>query len=301
MATMIQLKKKEGFEGQKAIVIPRRILANQCEKNSIISTLYVTDIGYYPRAKYHFRERPTGADQHILIYCQTGSGAAEINGEKLHIRPGDFLIIPRDAPHWYAADSDHPWTIYWVHFKGSISEAIVSLINKQFGGAKGYLRHAGSSIALFEEIYNQLEKGYGSDNLVYSNMCLSHFLTTLIYNEKFGTPDQPPQHDNVDQAIEFFRANLDRMLTLEEIASSVNLSTSHFSFLFKKKTGFPPIEYFNHLKMQKACQYLLFTELRIKEIAICLGMDDAYYFSRIFSKVMGVSPKAYREMKGHQS
>ena len=49
--------------------------------------------------------------------------------------------------------------------------------------------------------------------------------------------------------------------------------------------------------MQKACQYLLFTELRIKEIAFRLGMDDAYYFSRLFSKVMGVSPKAYREMK----
>jgi len=291
-------RKKEGFEGQKAIVIPRRILAGQCEKNAIINTLYVTDIGYYPKAKYHFRERPGGADQHILIYCQTGAGETEIDGEKLRIRPGDFFIIPRNTPHWYAADEQNPWTIFWVHFKGSISSAIVSLIEKQFGGAKGYLRYAGSSINLFEEIYSQLEKGYGVDNLIYANMCLSHFLTTLIYNEKFVEAGQAPKKDSVDLAIEFFQEHTDRMLTLKEIARSVNLSASHFSYLFKKRTGFPPLEYFNHLKMQKACQYLLFTQLRVKEIANRLGMDDPYYFSRLFARVMGMSPRAYRATGG---
>ena len=60
------------------------------------------------------------------------------------------------------------------------------------------------------------------------------------------------------------------------------------------KTGFSPIEYFNHLKVQKACQYLLFTDLRVKEIADKLGIEDPYYFSRMFSKLMGMSPGTYR-------
>jgi AraC-like DNA-binding protein len=64
--------------------------------------------------------------------------------------------------------------------------------------------------------------------------------------------------------------------------------------LFKQKTGFAPMEYFNQLKVQKACQYLLFTDLRIKEIAEQLGMEDPYYFSRMFKGVMGLSPKEYR-------
>jgi AraC-like DNA-binding protein len=87
------------------------------------------------------------------------------------------------------------------------------------------------------------------------------------------------------------------LLTLEEIARQVNLSPSHFSFIFKKKTGFSPIEYFNHLKIQKACQYLLFTDLRIKEISSELGIDDQYYFSRLFTKVMGFAPNDYREKR----
>ena len=53
-----ETKKKEGFQGQKAIVIPRQILNNRCAKNDVISALYVTDIGYYPKARFHFRERP---------------------------------------------------------------------------------------------------------------------------------------------------------------------------------------------------------------------------------------------------
>jgi AraC-like DNA-binding protein len=83
------------------------------------------------------------------------------------------------------------------------------------------------------------------------------------------------------------------------MAGSINLSVSHFCFLFKKKTGFPPIEYFNHLKVQKACQYLLFTNLRIKEISQMVGVDDQYYFTRMFTKVMGLAPMKYKEKRGH--
>ena len=84
------------------------------------------------------------------------------------------------------------------------------------------------------------------------------------------------------------------MLRLSDIAESVNVSIPHYSYLFKQKTGFAPMEYFNQLKVQKACQYLLFTNLRIKEIAEQLGIEDPYYFSRMFKSVMGLSPKEYR-------
>jgi len=139
-----------------------------------------------------------------------------------------------------------------------------------------------------------LEKGYGKDNLIYSNMCLSHFLTTFTFSEKFRSPIENEVKDAVDISIEFFRNNLDKMLTLKEIAGFTQLSVSHFSYLFKKKIGFPPLEYFNHMKIQQACQYLQFTDLKIKDIALKLGMKDPYYFSRVFSNIMGVSPKSYR-------
>lgn len=292
------IKKKDGFKGQKAIVIPSQILSKQCEKNKLISTLYITDIGYYPKAKFHFRERPFGAEQHILIFCQKGSGTSTIDGEEFKIEAGNFFIIPVNTPHMYAADEKIPWTIYWIHFKGSLSANIISRIKNQIG-LSGFLKYSEKSLGLFEEMYNQLERGYGNDNLMYSNMCLWHFLTTFLFNDKYAPENTLVHKGPTEIAIDFLKNNVHKSLSLETIAGTVNLSPSHFSYLFKKETGFSPIEYFNQLKIQKACQYLLFTDLRIKEISQELGIEDQYYFSRLFTKMMGLSPIIYKEKKLH--
>ena len=55
------------------------------------------------------------------------------------------------------------------------------------------------------------------------------------------------------------------------------------------------VEYFNHLKIQKACQFLSFTDMPFKELSINVGIDDQYYFSRMFSRLMGISPTEYRK------
>ena len=146
--------------------------------DKIIGNLYITDIGYYPKAKFHYRKRPHGADQHIIIYCLEGSGEAVIKKNKYTIEAGDFFIVPMKTGHTYTANENNPWTIYWIHFKGSVSNPLIELFNKQVNGYKGFIQYNEQSISLFNEMYNQLERGYGIDNLIYSNMCLGHFLTT---------------------------------------------------------------------------------------------------------------------------
>ena len=234
----------------------------------------------------------------INICCHGGSGKVKIRKSEYKIEAGDFFTIPLKTAHTYKADENDPWSIYWIHFKGNIANHIVSLIEKQIG-LKGFLQHNEKSIELFNEMYTQLERGYGSDSLMSANMCLWHFLTTFLYNNKYSTSGNISNKDACDIVIDYMAKNFDKVLSLEGIASQVNLSASHFSYLFKKKTGFSPIEYFNHLKVQKACQYLLFTKLRIKEISQELGIEDPYYFSRMFTKVMGMSPNEYREKRMH--
>ncbi len=287
------IKKKEGFQGQKMIVIPKPVLNSKCVKNELVNTLYITDIGYYPKARFHYMERTHGADQYILIYCHEGKGKVMIDKKEYKMEADDFIIIPIDTPHSYAADENDPWSIYWIHFKGAMAGKITSHRKKQ-GGLKGFIRFKEKSIELFNDIYSQLEKGYSTDNLMFANMCLSHFFSTFLFNDKFDQSGKLSNKDAIDIAIDFLSKHTGRTLSLEEIAWEANLSPSHFSFLFKKKTGFSPMEYFNHLKVQKACQYLLFTKLRIKEIALEVGIEDQYYFSRMFTKVMGLSPNEYR-------
>jgi AraC-like DNA-binding protein len=85
--------------------------------------------------------------------------------------------------------------------------------------------------------------------------------------------------------------------TLEGIARKFNYSPSRFSNLFKTKTGYSPIDYFIHLKMQKACQLLDLTDTKINNLALKLGYDDPYHFSKAFKNKMGVSPHKYRTEK----
>ena len=291
------LKKKEGFAGQRSIVLPRKILAGVCQNNPLVKRLYVTDIGYYPKAQHHYRQRVHGIDQHILIYCVDGRGRAGIAKKTYELEPGSFIIIPAGDQHWYSATEENSWTIYWVHFKGTDAGALVSALQEKTNPHHGSVAFQPRRIGLFEDIYACLERGYGNDNLAYANVCLYHYIASFVYHDKFDLSDNKQAGDAVEMSINYMQQHLHRLLSLEEIAASVNFSASHFSAIFRKKTGFAPIEYFNHLKMQKACQYLLYTELRIKEISGKLGVADPFYFSRMFNKLMGMSPNQYRGRK----
>ena len=290
---MEKKKKKEGFDGQKAIVIPRKILGAFCAPVALISDLYVTDLGYYPKARHHYRQR-SSADQHILIYCLEGKGKAIVFNRQLEIGPGDFFLIPAGTKHIYEADAASPWTIIWVHFTGRLAAGMVDAFLENHQGPAGSVYFRADRVRLFDDMYANLEMGYSQDSLCYTNICFKHFLASFLYKDHFNRFQKTHTGDVIEDAIEFMQANIHRTLSLDDLARSVHLSPSHYSFLFRKNTGFSPIEHFNHLKVQKACQFLLFTDLRVKEIADKLGIDDPYYFSRMFSKIMGVSPAAYR-------
>jgi hypothetical protein len=67
------MRKKEGFHGQRAFIIPESILQEQ-RSDPVASLLLLADIGYYPKAAFHYRERKHGCTQNILVYCADGQG-----------------------------------------------------------------------------------------------------------------------------------------------------------------------------------------------------------------------------------
>ena len=107
----------DGFKGEKAIVLPYSVREQQ-DRNAVTRQLHVTHIGYYPHAKYHYRERATGAAECILIYCEKGKGWVECCGEKHCLSAHQVFIIPQQEPHAYGSNLRDPWSIYWIHFKG---------------------------------------------------------------------------------------------------------------------------------------------------------------------------------------
>jgi AraC family transcriptional regulator of arabinose operon len=72
------------------------------------------------------------------------------------------------------------------------------------------------------------------------------------------------------------------------------MSSGHYGMLFRKSRNHTPVDYFNRLKIQKACELLKTTDQPVGEIGESLGFTDPYYFSRLFKKTMGLSPRTYR-------
>src|SRR5258708_12120025 len=174
-------RKKEGFEGQRLIVLPKKIKTDFLMKDPVTKQIYITDIGYYPKALYHYMERAGGVSQHIIIYCVEGKGWIEIDKKGIEVRPSRFVAIPAGVPHKYAANEKDPWTIYWIHFKGEIAGYIVELILQNSKNYQPYLTYNENRIKLFEEIYSNLEKGYSDDNLLSVNMIFYHSLSSTLY------------------------------------------------------------------------------------------------------------------------
>ena len=107
---------------------------------------------------------------------------------------------------------------------------------------------------------------------------------------------QATSSEAISDSLRWMRNNLNRTVTLPELASAAGLSIPHYSCIFKLETGFSPIEHFVRLRIQRACQLLDLTSLRVGEIAVEVGWNDPYYFSRTFRRIIGKSPRDYRQV-----
>lgn len=281
--------KSDGFKDEKYIIIPTESFADYAE-HPLVRTAYPTDIGFFPKAASHYREREEGADQYILIYCIEGKGVIEVGQEVYRLGTSDAFCIPRNRGHKYYADTKDPWSIMWVHFKGEnmeyfpLDECRVVHINS---------RHSNNRMqVLFQILFRVLERNYTLGNFIYISQVLSLILSEVYFREKVDESSTQDRH--VTMVIRYMYEHLYRNLTLDEISESIQLSKSYLNAIFKAQTGRSPVEFFIHLKMKEACKLLKSTDMYVYQVSAAMGYTDQYYFSRIFKKVVGMSPKDYK-------
>lgn len=285
---------KEGFQGQRAYSLPVSLL-HEATSHPLCQDLYVTDIGFYPVARAHKRNRRTGSAQHLLLYCVQGAGWYQLNnGEKQPLRANQWVILPAHVPHKYGADEATPWTIYWLHFAGTQAPALHTYLQEQAPTTPTPIPPTEERVQLFEAIFSHLNLTATLAGMVQASARLRHFLLALLPAARLLAPLSPAV-GSIAQSIQFMREHLADSYTVQELAAQAGLSVSHYGALFREQAGRPPIVFFNFLKVQHACQQLTDSSLRIKEIAHQLGFGDVYYFSRVFTKVMGLSPRQFRQ------
>lgn len=291
--------KKEGFAGERQVKLPPMVV-NMERCDPLTTSLYITDIGYYPKAEYHHCTRRQAIDQYVLIYCVDGNGWYKIDGKKYSVKSSQYFILPKSIPHEYGADEDSFWNIYWIHFNGdhasvyadgadtpnTINVAVNSRINDR--------------ITIFEEILTTLQHHEDIEDLRYASSLLHHFLASMRYLHQFRKAKTKNDKENkerniVDAAIHFMMENIENRICLDDVLQYIGYSHTHLNTIFKQATGCTPLQYINRMKIEQACMLLSTTNLKINQICYKIGIEDQLYFSRLFRKTMGTTPSQYRK------
>ncbi|GGD84876.1 AraC family transcriptional regulator [Paenibacillus nasutitermitis] len=291
-------RKADGFEAEKIIVLPPYILKDMVA-HPLIRQLYITDIGYFPKARHHYRDRPLGCEMHILIYCAGGEGWITRGSQpSVRVTAQTLTVIPAGMPHSYGADENNPWSIYWFHLMGEDAAAFFGSLNTEAGQLRMTLSHSVKLLDLFEQCYDILSaKPYSMDHQVHVSQIMRYWLSFAGLMNAGAGGDRSERH--IEQAIQFMQEQLESNLTLEKLAAHTRISRQHLNHLFKQSTGFAPIDYYLRMKIQRAGQLLDLTDRSMKDISLSLGFQDPYYFSRLFKKMIGLSPTEYRnKLKG---
>ena len=282
------VEKREGFKGERMIVLPTEAFRDYVE-HPLVRRLYLTDVGFSPCAQDHYRERKDGIEEYILIYCTEGKGVIRVEGREYHLGPNQAFCIPRWRGHRYWACGEEPWSILWVHFKGE-DTAFYPLDEERLVSFSG-IHEENRMMFLFDLLFRALEGDYTLGNFIYLSQVLSLILGELYQRERKGSGEGSRR---VTDIVRYMVRHLGEPLTLEQLAQEFDLSKSGLHALFQKHTGRSPMDFFLRLKMKEACKMLRSTSLRVYEVAQRLGYQDPYYFSRIFRKVVGISPKEYQ-------
>jgi AraC family transcriptional regulator len=98
-------------------------------------------------------------------------------------------------------------------------------------------------------------------------------------------------------AIAYINDNLDRNISLVEIAAIVKLSPHYFATLFKQSTGIAPHQYLTQCRIEKAKQYLTQPNLSIVQVSELVGFQSQSHFAKVFRQHVGITPKLYRQTR----
>lgn len=287
------MHKKDGFLNEISIQLDRDKI-NKHIKHPLIRYNVVTDVGFYPNAKNHYRERLSGVDEFILIYCLKGKGEVQIDKfNKRKLKQGHALIIYPNMIHRYFSDQKDPWSILWMHF--NINNSFLLDLNLHYEKTP--------FIEIKSEIKDYFIQRHFSDIMEYAKMkqslgttiSLSNSLRQVLTDIYFL---EDPLHKNTryfNRAIAYLKQNVSEQISVNDIATHLNISEIYVNKIFKQASDRTPISYFNSMKITQAKQMLSITEQSIKEIAHDLGFNDPYYFSRLFKKETQFSPTVYRE------
>jgi len=275
------------------LIIPLFLL-KKLKVHALTAGLYPISLGKYSeQSSYHISQN--NEQNYSLIYCHYGEGLLRYKKKIKTIKRGDLVLISPDQSFNYQANSTSKNSVYWINFTGKLSDDFAERLLMKMDDGTAYCGIFSNIIADFNHLLALGSRGYTATNVIHAVHILQQALSFLALQLRLEAFNSTSNFD-IDAIESLMRNNIHQDLNLDTLAHYSQLSKFHFAKKFKELTDTSPIQYFINMKIQQACFQLDNSTETIKNIAESLGYTDPYYFSRLFKKTVGMSPKSYRQL-----
>lgn len=257
------------------------------------SLIHLQEIGKLQAEKPHMCKREN-LSSFLFFIVSSGSGTLEYDRQVYELTAGDCVFIDCRKAYYHESSSDL-WTLKWIHFYGPTVSNIYDKYVERGGQA---VIHA-ESLDAYDEVWEHAYEIAASDDYI-RDMKLSEQLTILLTQLMSESCNTYIQHGNgkkkdLLEIKEFLDEHYKDKISLEELSEHFYVNKYYLTRIFKEQFGMTITAYLTQIRITHAKQMLRFTNCSIEDIGEECGLGALYYFSRIFKKVEGVSPREYRK------
>lgn len=227
----------------------------------------------------------------VCEYIIKGSGTVLFNGKEYHPKAGDVYLMPQYTRHEYYTDPNDPWVKIFFNVYGT---GISSMLNAFDVKDKVLFSNCEELHPLFERFFLKTQEDIPVEQVMREcNMLFIGILYCL--HEKVKKKNETSEE--AQKLKDFIDKNIERELSIREIADAIYRSPDYVNRLFKRYYETTPYAYYMHLRTEKAKALLQHTSLSIQEISERLGYKNSHYFSKQFRYATGMTATMYRRDK----
>ena len=217
-------------------------------------------------------------------YVLSGKGEYTVKGKTYKLEKNHMFLIKPDIVIKQQADSEDPWVYSWISFEGDRVEELFGLCGL---GDDVFTVYCPELYSVFDEFRHiPVDKELSA---VFLNSKLYTVIDRLMAINSVQKYENPVSQYCI-KAADYIQANYQSHITIDGIAKNLGIDRRYFSRIFTKYIGVSPQKYLVDYRLEKA-KYLLMTgEYSVSEVAVSVGYDDIFAFSKIFKKKYGISP-----------
>lgn len=262
------------------------------------SLIHLQEVGSLTAIRPHTSKREK-LHSYLCFMVEDGQGELLYEGKRHDLKTGDVVFIDcRKAYSHSTGESagEGLWSLRWCHFYGPSMPAVYAKYCERGGQPVIHPDDITSYKAVMSDLYKLASSSdYIRDMRINEKM---NALLTLLMESSWHHEARinAPKKMEISQVKTYLDEHYREKLSLESVASEFFIDKHYLARLFKAQYGVTLVTYLQQVRITHAKQMLRFTDQSIEEIGFECGIGEPHYFSRVFRKLEGISPREFRRL-----